>query len=67
MEKPQDSINELITKDELARRLKVTTRTINEWMNHLRLPHIKAGRAVRFNWTSVVNHLERHYGKGVAR
>jgi len=57
--------NDLITKAELARRLKVTPRTITAWTQRLRLPHYKAGRAVRFDWQSVKNHLHLHYGKGV--
>jgi excisionase family DNA binding protein len=57
--------NELITKAELARRLKVTPRTITAWTKRLRLPHIKAGYAVRFNWRNVENHLNIHFGKGM--
>lgn len=55
---------ELLTKAELARRLKVTPRTITAWTQRLRLPHIKAGHAVRFDWQSVKSHLHLHYGKG---
>ena len=56
---------ELITKNELANRLKVSTRTISQWMSLRRLPHLKIGKSVRYDWRAVVSHLERHFGKGL--
>jgi excisionase family DNA binding protein len=41
----------VLTKKELAVRLRVTTRTIDGWMKEGYLPYIKIGRSVRFRWT----------------
>ena len=51
--------NDLITKEELARRLKVTQSAVNKWMAKRRLPYIKLGRrCVRFRWADVLKSLE---------
>lgn len=57
---PLDSqIDELLTKQGLRPKLKVSIRTVDEWMKQGRLPYIKIGKAVRFRWSDVVAHLER--------
>ncbi len=50
---------ELITKLELAKRLKVTTKTIEDWVKARRIPAIKMARAVRFSWPDVRAALSR--------
>src|SRR5689334_4468108 len=47
-----------ISKDELARRLRVGVRTIERWQHCGRIPYIKCGRIVYFNWHAVVAHLD---------
>lgn len=52
--------DELIEKSTLALRLKVSTRTLDEWMRLGRIPFFKIGRkTVRFRWKDVLAHLER--------
>ena len=65
MKTPKETTDGLITKVELADRLKVSPRTVSTWMNCKALPHIKSGKTVRFDWAAVVSHLERHFGKGL--
>ncbi|SVD54422.1 uncharacterized protein METZ01_LOCUS407276, partial [marine metagenome] len=40
---------ELIKKEQLARRVGVTTRTLESWMRLGYVPFIKIGRSVRFD------------------
>jgi excisionase family DNA binding protein len=49
--------DELITKRELARRLRLSTRTIDAWMRTKHLPYLKCGKTVRFLWTDVLEKL----------
>jgi excisionase family DNA binding protein len=53
-EKPVEGF---ITKTELARRLKKTTRTVDNWMSSGVLPYYKIGRSVNFKWSEVETHL----------
>jgi excisionase family DNA binding protein len=50
-----------ITKQEVARRLKKTVRTIENWQRRGYIPFIKAGRSVLFDWDDVVTHLQKHF------
>jgi excisionase family DNA binding protein len=52
---------EFITKDEMARRLKKTSRTIEIWQRRGYIPFVKIGKAVMYKWSDVVAHLERNY------
>jgi len=49
---------ELITKKEVAKRLKLCTRMIEIMVNDGRIPVIRIGSSVRFNWNSVLSSLE---------
>jgi len=51
----------LIAKDELARRLCKTARTVDKWMQNGYLPYIKIGRTVLFRWSTVLLHLENRF------
>lgn len=42
-----------LTKEEIAARLRLTPRTVNEWMAKDILPYYKLGRTVRFRWEEV--------------
>ncbi|MHC1769884.1 MAG: helix-turn-helix domain-containing protein [Verrucomicrobiia bacterium] len=48
---------EYLTKQEIAERLRKTTRTIDFWMKKGLLPYIKLGHSILFHWPSVVNSL----------
>ena len=56
---------ELLTKAEIAHKLRVTPRTVSKWMICMNLPHLKLGKCVRFDWRAVVDCLNRNYGKGI--
>lgn len=47
----------LLTKRELAARLKVSTRTVDEYMRRRRLCFVKLGKTVRFRWPDIVEKL----------
>jgi excisionase family DNA binding protein len=49
---------ELITKKELARRLKVCERTVEIMCNEGTIPKIVFGRSVRFKWSEALAALE---------
>ena len=49
---------ELLTKKELAKRLKVCERTIENMCNEGTIPRIVFGRSVRFKWSDVLAALE---------
>ena len=55
---------DFITKEEVARRLKKTTRTVENWQRRGYIPFVKVGQSVLFRWSSVVAHLERKFGVG---
>lgn len=50
--------SELLTKDTLAKRLKLSTRKIELMVNAREIPAIKIGTSVRFNWERVLEILE---------
>ncbi len=50
---------ELLTKQELASKLKKTPRCIELWMRQRYLPYIKVGRSVYFRWKDVLISLDR--------
>ena len=52
-----NSADEMLTKDEVAARLKVSVRTIEQWQHDGCLPFLKLGQVILFHWPSVVKHL----------
>ena len=52
---------EFLTKQELAERLKVTVRTVENWQTAGLLPHLKISNAIRFHWPDVVEHLKTKF------
>jgi excisionase family DNA binding protein len=48
-----------ISKLEMARRMDVSTRTIEVWMRQNKVPFEKIGRTVRFHWGDVRTYLSR--------
>lgn len=57
--------SDLITKGELAARIKKTQRTVDVWMAKGILPYYKLGRTVMFRWSVVLAHLEAYHRVGV--
>ena len=54
------SREELLTKRQLAPRLRCSARTLDEWMKRGRIPYIKLGKTVRFRWADVVSKLNQY-------
>ena len=52
---------EFMNKRQLAERLKVTVRTIENWMAAGVVPYIKIKKVVLFTWADVVDHLRRNF------
>lgn len=50
----------LLDKPELAVKLRISKRTVDAWMKKRRLPFIKIGKTVRFNWQDVLAKLGQH-------
>lgn len=46
-----------IGKNEVARRMNKTLRTVDNWMQRGLLPYYKIGRSVVFKWSDVETHL----------
>jgi DNA-binding XRE family transcriptional regulator len=62
--------DEMLTKKELAARLKVTIRTIENWQREGFLPYIKISSVVLFHWPEIIEHLKANFKvcrRGVVR
>jgi hypothetical protein len=53
--------DEMLNKKELAGRLKMTVRSIENWQRRGVLPFIKSGKIVLFHWPDVVEHLKANF------
>jgi len=51
---------ELLTKKELSRRLKICSRMVELMVNDGRIPVVRLGTAVRYNWNAVLAALENN-------
>jgi excisionase family DNA binding protein len=51
----------LLTKKELAARLKVTVRTVENWQRRGVLPYIKIGKVVLFEYSEVLEFLKANF------
>ncbi|MEI6195978.1 MAG: hypothetical protein WCS42_16785 [Verrucomicrobiota bacterium] len=51
----------MLTKEELAGKLKVAIRSIENWQHEGYLPFIKVGNVVIFYWPTVLAHLQAHF------
>jgi excisionase family DNA binding protein len=48
----------LLTKQELAKRLRRSPRTVDAWMREGRLPYLKVSKSVLFDWGDVLAKLK---------
>jgi excisionase family DNA binding protein len=56
---PTNTTKELITKSDTAKRFKVSTRTIDNWVSEGKIPSIKIGlKTIRFDWNAVMNSIK---------
>lgn len=53
--------DEMLTKEELAQRMKVSVRTIEQWQHDGHLPFLKLGQVVLFYWPDVVKHITANF------
>ena len=53
--------DEMLTKHELAAKLKVSVRCIENWQRAGHLPYIKIASVVLFVWPDVVTHLKTNF------
>ena len=58
---PTAESDEMLTKKELAVRLKMTVRTVENWQRRGALPFVKVGKVVLFHWSDVVAHLKSNF------
>jgi len=58
---PPPMLDELLTKKEVAARLKVTTRTVENWMRKGIIPFIKVKKVTLFCWDDVMKHLKANH------
>ncbi len=54
---PLQSI-EIITQEELCKRLMISKPTVIRWVKKKKIPEIRIGALVRYNYPSVINALE---------
>ena len=51
----------LLTKFDISSRLRISTRSVDEWMRRERIPYIKiGGKTVRFRWDDVLEKLRAY-------
>ena len=50
----------LLTKRELAPKLKRSVRTVDMWMRQGKLSYLKLGKTVRFRWSDVLEKLNTY-------
>jgi hypothetical protein len=61
----QDSLG-MLTRQDLARQLRISTRTVDEWRQDKVIPCIKVGKIVLFYWPDVVSALREKYSIATA-
>jgi excisionase family DNA binding protein len=49
---------EIITQDELCKRLMISKPTLIRWVKKKNIPFIRIGKSMRFNWHKVIEALE---------
>ena len=50
----------LLTKFEIAERLRVAPRTVDSWMKRGRIPFLKIGKCCRYRWVDVLDKLDAY-------
>lgn len=58
---PVGADDEMLTKKELAAKLKVSVRCIENWQSAGYLPFLKIASVVLFHWPDVLAHLKAHF------
>jgi excisionase family DNA binding protein len=50
----------LLTKFDVAERLKVAPRTVDSWMKRGRIPFLKIGKSCRYHWPDVLKKISAY-------
>ena len=50
--------NYLLTGEELSKKIRLTQGTIRVWVSQKRIPHVKMGRKVLFDWEDIQRWVE---------
>ena len=50
----------LLTKRELATKIRVSTRTLDEWQRRGRIAYLKIGKSCRYRWLDVIEKLNQY-------
>ena len=58
---PPNPSDALLNKKEVAQRLKITVRTVENWQQRGILPFVKVGKIVLFDWPDVLEHLRENF------
>jgi excisionase family DNA binding protein len=56
-----------ITKEEVAKRLMKTARTVERWQRARYIPFVKVGQAVLYKWADIEARLDQKFGVGATR
>jgi excisionase family DNA binding protein len=48
----------LLTGEELSERIRLTPGTIRVWVSQKKIPHVKMGRKVLFDWKDILQWVE---------
>jgi excisionase family DNA binding protein len=57
--RPNIQQTEIINRNELCKRLSITEPTVIRWEKKGKIPVLKIGRNVRYNWIAVIKSLEK--------
>ena len=60
---PPPQVIEIITQDELCKRLMISKPTLIRWAKKNKIPQMRIGDLVRYNYYSVINALEEQNKK----
>ena len=63
---PGGGVEPYVTKEQVARHLDVTTRTIENWAREGKLPWVKIGGTARFRLSEVDAHVKRRWETNAA-
>lgn len=58
-------IDALLQKTDVARRMNVSVRTVDDWVKKKRIPSIKISRTIRFRWSAVEAALQKYERRAI--
>jgi excisionase family DNA binding protein len=55
-----DASDALLTKKELAPKLRISRRSVDNWVRNRKIPYYKLGKSIRFRWADVLEKLNAY-------